>query len=319
VVLVLFKIEQIIQKPIHEIFDLIVGTSTGAIIATLIGIKHFGMEQVLNIYTDLVGSTFITHALASTSPTDTPRRVNDSTFFQAWSSIVNVSSFLRKGYWYGTNSFEDLIRGITGDRILVESALESDNKVCLVSALMSVTPLEPYLFRNYNVPPHHTNHYKGECDTSILHAIRCSTSAPGYFDSMEIDGQLFRDGGMIANNPAGIAINQSKMLWPDRPIDLLVSCGTGRGLTSPILNANSYKQLVNQIVNSCSETEKTHRIISDLMPTNTYFRFQPIGDIFELGLDETDPVKIKDLTNATLEWITTHDEEIQTLCSLLTS
>ena len=44
------KISEQCQQPIHELFDLIVGTSTGAIIAFLIGIKKAPISECREMY-----------------------------------------------------------------------------------------------------------------------------------------------------------------------------------------------------------------------------------------------------------------------------
>ncbi len=38
----------------------------------------------------------------------------------------------------------------------------------------------------------------------------------------------FRDGGLVANNPARRALDEALSLWPHHPIELLLSIGTGQ-------------------------------------------------------------------------------------------
>lgn len=92
------------------------------------------------------------------------------------------------------------------------------------------------------------------------------------------DGKAFRDGGMNYNNPAAIALHEAKCMWPNKPIDTLLSVGTGTpqlthprfllhftivssmsvGTTTvkPVAHPNTYSQLLSQIANACAETEK---------------------------------------------------------------
>lgn len=49
-VLHLRKLEELTGKPIHELFDVIAGTSTGSIIATLCCVTKVPMVEVLRIY-----------------------------------------------------------------------------------------------------------------------------------------------------------------------------------------------------------------------------------------------------------------------------
>ncbi len=47
------NLEGKLGRPIHTLFDLVVGTSTGAILAMSIGVLKYTMDQCENIYTQL--------------------------------------------------------------------------------------------------------------------------------------------------------------------------------------------------------------------------------------------------------------------------
>ena len=42
----------------------------------------------------------------------------------------------------------------------------------------------------------------------------------------------FQDGATTANNPAMLAVQEARRLWPDIPIDAVVSLGTGEDCQS---------------------------------------------------------------------------------------
>jgi predicted acylesterase/phospholipase RssA len=68
----------------------------------------------------------------------------------------------------------------------------------------------------------------GTCGIPVHHALRASTAAPGYFETCVLDerpGERFQDGGLLANNPAALALHEAMRLWPTRNIDVLVSIG----------------------------------------------------------------------------------------------
>lgn len=59
-----------------------------------------------------------------------------------------------------------------------------------------------------------------------------TSAAPTYFAPVPLGDKIVIDGGIVANNPAGVAYAEASQIWPDEEI-LLVSIGTGT-LTKPI-------------------------------------------------------------------------------------
>ena len=64
-------------------------------------------------------------------------------------------------------------------------------------------------------------------------------------------------------------------IYPDVPIEVLVSIGTGfikTGETGP-MSEMGWDALANTLVCSSTDTEDVHGLIKDLMPENKYYRF----------------------------------------------
>lgn len=57
------QLEKLTQKRIHEMFDLIVGTSTGALLAFLIGISRMPLSEIMKLYKELSSTVFKGHAV----------------------------------------------------------------------------------------------------------------------------------------------------------------------------------------------------------------------------------------------------------------
>ena len=100
-------------------------------------------------------------------------------------------------------------------------------RVFLVSTKVNVNPPTPMLWRNYNYPPGQRSRYPGAFRVNTQTAVRASTAAPTYFTPVPWEGGLYCDGAITANNPAAIAVQEARTLYPGVPIELLLSLGTG--------------------------------------------------------------------------------------------
>ena len=63
---ILKKIEELCNREIHELFDIICGVSTGAILAMLLGIKKLPLEECERIYKKLSTEVFEMNTLMGT-------------------------------------------------------------------------------------------------------------------------------------------------------------------------------------------------------------------------------------------------------------
>eukprot|EP01126_Amoeba_proteus_P065814 TRINITY_DN9418_c0_g2_i2.p1 TRINITY_DN9418_c0_g2~~TRINITY_DN9418_c0_g2_i2.p1 ORF type:complete len:259 (-),score=57.51 TRINITY_DN9418_c0_g2_i2:84-860(-) len=235
-----------------------------------------------------------------------------------WTNVVNTTKFLQSGSWYLTEQFEEVIKQFVGSEKIIDSSRDSDVRVCAVSSLVSVVPLETFVFRNYNLPLQNNVRHKGCCDIQTWKAVRATTCAPSYFDIFEEAGMFFRDGAMMANNPSGIALSEARGVWGNKNIDMVLSVGTGLAPVKEVKNADTYSHLLTQLGHSCCETEQTHQILETLLPSSVYFRLQPRGEeIFSMPLDETSPDKLELLMAATNRYIDNNIHIFQKICTTL--
>lgn len=177
-----------------------------------------------------------------------------------------------------------------------------------------------FLFRNYNLPPGSQSQYEGTTRYKVWEAIRASTAAPVYHEDFKIDGYIFYDGGVLANNPTALALHEARLLWPNqKQPNCVVSIGNGRfqpalesyssskpvstsssttstsssssaSNSSTSINDLSLKQKINRIVAGMSSTETVHNMLIDLLPHSVYYRFNPYLSE-EYSLDENRPAK----------------------------
>ena len=61
----------------------------------------------------------------------------------------------------------------------------------------------------------------------IWQVARATSAAPTFFAPVEINDVLYGDGGTGWNNPTREAITEARNIWPNRPIGIVISIGTG--------------------------------------------------------------------------------------------
>lgn len=143
------QIEEGSGRRIHEMFDLICGTSTGGMLAIALGVKLMSLEQCEEIYKNLGKLVF-----AEPIPKDeaTSWKVALDQLFKSSSQSFRV---VVHGSKHSADQFEVLLQEMCSDEedgdLLIESAVKGIPKVFAVSTLVSTVPAQPFLFRNYQV------------------------------------------------------------------------------------------------------------------------------------------------------------------------
>lgn len=289
---VLRELEQLTGTPVHKMFDLICGVSTGAILSMLIGALKKDVDTCAEHYRLVSQSLFV------------------SDFWRGTSRLIMTHAY------YDSNAWEDILKQVYQDQSLVDTTTDDDvPKLMAISASLLSPRIQPFVFRNYNLPVERIkfSDYSGSCKHKVWQAVRASTSAPGYFEDFVLDNHVHSDGGILINNPASIAIHEAQQLWPGEPIQCVVSLGTGRYVlpeskdlddasSSKSLGPSSLKAKITSLIDSATDTEITHRLLQDLLPHRSYFRFNPTLSEW-LSLDEHRPEKLDQMKRDSLMYI----------------
>ncbi|KAM9327586.1 calcium-independent phospholipase A2-gamma [Pholidichthys leucotaenia] len=249
------KLQDLTGKQVHELFDYICGVSTGAILAFMLGIFQIPVEECEKLYQKLGSDVFKQNVIVGTMK-------------MSWSHA-----------FYDSEIWENILKERMGEGRMIESA--RDPKCPKVSAVSTVVnrglPLKAYVFRNYRLMPGVRSHYLGDCKHKMWQAIRASSAAPGYFQEFVLGKDLHQDGGLLINNPTALAIHECKCLWPNTPLQCVLSLGTGRHETGS-KNSTTYTSLktkLTHVISSATDTEEVHTMLDALLPPDTYFRFNP--------------------------------------------
>lgn len=179
-------------QPVLSHFDLVVGTSTGGIIATALG-AGLSAEEIVDVYVSEMRSIF-----------PGPRRLR------------SVSGLVRSRY--RPDGLQTLLRRTLGDRILGES------KVPLVIPSFDIGENQVYLFKT----PHHER-LKRDWKVPFWQVAMATSAAPTFFPAFCLPSDQVRlvDGGIWANNPAMVGVVEAVSMF-NQPLESIrvLSLGT---------------------------------------------------------------------------------------------
>ncbi|CAI7822700.1 unnamed protein product, partial [Closterium sp. NIES-53] len=293
------QIEGRTGRRVHELFDLVCGTSTGGMLAAELGIKRLTLDQCDDVYRRLGKLVFSNvEAMESASWRDKLDQLYKSSS-QNYRVVVHGSK-------HNAEQFEQLLQEMCTDDdgdLLIDSAVKGGPKVFVVSTLVSVTPATPFVFRNYQYPPgtRETPHppsdgspmptppprmrtsglsaLLGTCKMQLWQAIRASSAAPYYFDDFAVGPHRWQDGAIFANNPTIVAVREARLLWPDLPLDCVVSLGCGSAPPKlrgrPGWRVADTGQVLAEAATSVEQADLAFESVVPMLPDVKYYRFNP--------------------------------------------
>uniref|UniRef100_A0A4W4H0E0 PNPLA domain-containing protein n=1 Tax=Electrophorus electricus TaxID=8005 RepID=A0A4W4H0E0_ELEEL len=297
------KLEELSGKSIYQLFDYICGVSTGAILGFMLGVYRTPLSECEELYRKLGSDVFKQNVIVGTVKMGWSHAFYDTE--SCYCLIVIVWSNIISHFQTGKKMGSDL---------MVETSRNPDcPKVAAVSTVVNKgTPLKAYIFRNYNLPPGVRSHYRGSCRHKIWEAVRASTAAPGYFQEFTLGTNLHQDGGLLINNPTALAIHECQCLWPESPLQCVISLGTGR-FEAPSKNTTTYTSLktkLTNVISSATDTEEVHTMLDGLLPPNTYFRFNP-HMTEDVALDERRSEKLSQLQAEGLRYLERNEQKLK--------
>ncbi|MDB2644089.1 patatin-like phospholipase family protein [Luminiphilus sp.] len=203
--MVIAHIEKRMGQPAHELFDLMVGTSTGGILA--LGLSRPGTDRVAQFSARRMVKLY--------------EEQGDKIFeYSLWRKLRTVGGILEEAYSHET------LESILGKYFA--GATLGD---CEVPTMVTSYDIENR--RTVFLKSWHAEHQAVLCRD----AARATSAAPTYFEPKPLDtgdvASVLVDGGIFMNSPSVSAYAEARKLFPDDPIAVL-SLGTGE-LTRPIL------------------------------------------------------------------------------------
>ncbi|KJA21133.1 hypothetical protein HYPSUDRAFT_68085 [Hypholoma sublateritium FD-334 SS-4] len=245
-----------------DYFDLIGGTSTGGIIALMLGRLQMDVDTAINHYDQLAKEVF-----------SDMKRFGDGKFKatkleQAIKSVVNSV----------THDAESplLVQGNQSGACQVFVCAKNAHNMNI-----------PVLFRSYPS-------YETHSGCKIWEAARATSAAPTFFKRIEIGrSQPFVDGGLGCNNPSQMVLKEAYSLFGSRQIGCLLSIGTGQATVIAIRKPGLFQQIVpTDVVNAlnsiATDCETIHEVMLDHFANlpNIYFRFNVEHGMQEIRLSD---------------------------------
>ncbi|KAK6516439.1 hypothetical protein TWF506_006346 [Arthrobotrys conoides] len=193
-----------LDLPIGRFFDLIVGSSIGGTIALGIGSREFRASRSLKRFRTMLYKGFVNKFGTKTLG------------LQLLLRRVRGSIYLQENYSRAVEDYLEL-----DDQKDVMFGLRNHCRV----AITTTVGKHARLIANYDAGD---DEKYIDSRMAISDAAMCSSMAPLYFEPMYVNGTEFRDGGLTANNPVQLALDEAKLLWGKTSPDLVLSIGTGQ-------------------------------------------------------------------------------------------
>ncbi|KAG8813503.1 hypothetical protein FRC17_001547 [Serendipita sp. 399] len=282
------------QPPLPcDYFDLIGGTSTGGIIAILLGRLRLSVEKCLEMYASLSKEVF---------------------GYERWGWGFVQDKFdhkiLERVIQKELGDIESLVKIANGETTAEESEVtmpfrdppimtggsdvnmfDEHSNIC--RAFVCATPgseaqrNSPSLFRTYA-----SRESNAVRDCKVWEAIRATSAAPTFFGPIHIDGSVYVDGGFGCNNPCEQVYEEALKIWPHREVGIIISLGTGMPRVLSLENPSYFDRLwpkpwiqtLERIATQCQAVH--HQMYKKRELKGKYYRFNVEQGLQTVSLSE---------------------------------
>ncbi|CAM1503382.1 Fc.00g081580.m01.CDS01 [Cosmosporella sp. VM-42] len=271
-----------------DYFDMIAGTSTGGLIAIMLGRLQMTVDECIAAYTSLSNKVFEKKS----------HRVKINGQLQGRFDSAALEQAVKQTLADSGHSKDALLKDRSDGacKVLVcATSKETGDTVCLTS------------YRSARGVAHLYD------STTIWQACRATSAATTFFDPIAIGPyqEQFVDGALGANNPIYTLWTQAQDVWGDDQLRsrlrCLVSIGAGVPALKPV--RNDVLGIGATLTNLATETEKTaeqfRRDKSSLDDEGRYYRFNVSRGLEDVGLEESK--KQREIAAATGRYVASQD------------
>jgi patatin-like phospholipase/acyl hydrolase len=302
--MLLAHIENITNRPIATLFDLVAGTSTGGILALGLTIPKaaaaplYTAQHFVDMY-EHEGSQIFSRSF--------------------WRRIVACGNLREEKY--SVAGIEAVLADYFGDARLRDAVTD-----VLVTSY-EIERSFPFFFKSSNARE------RMDYDFPARLVARATSAAPTYFEPMKLpagtntDHYTLIDGGVFANNPAACALVEATTTHPEVDDFLVVSLGTGAlnhslsyGITKTWGVVKWAAPLLNIVFDGVSSTVDYQ--LRQLLPDGPaerqrYYRLQTTLNGHNHALDNASPANITALKGLASALIEKESDNLEKLCKKL--
>jgi predicted acylesterase/phospholipase RssA len=292
---ILDSIEKMTGYKIHELFDLVVGSGIGGIVALTLSLKRQAANDYAEFFLEYPQKIF---------KNDLPMRIGN------W-----------ERYKYETKFLVATIRELFGDALSglpLRSYCKPDYPMVAVTAYRKSSPLwEPVVFANY-VHERGLEDCKDCAGRRLVHhcplwqaAAMCGATPP-LFRPQSIDEDEYIDGSFVANNPSYCALQEAKYIWK-QTADYLISIGTGYCSMTP-KSSETKLSWMNRVVDLIKETTETEEKVAKNYESDTiyYARLNPELKS-TINLDTVSRNELQTLLSGTNQFLKSNNAKLKSI------
>ncbi|EGX51164.1 hypothetical protein AOL_s00054g540 [Orbilia oligospora ATCC 24927] len=263
-----------------DYFDMISGTSTGGIIAIMLGRLQMSIDECIQAYRDMAKRVF------------------------GIETLERLARFGATKARFDAEVLERVIKKYAGNKWMV-NYYPNACKVFVVAVKSQNIDGGPKLFRTWG-------QRAIDEQVRIWEAVRATSAAPTFFKPMNINGVEYSDGGLGYNNPAMLTYLEVVQTYGKGfPIKCFISVGTGASANIKIRDnegLGTYTiDLLNFLKDLATNTRRAHHEVKELLQfSNNYFRFEVGNDLgSRVGMDRHDLLGV--IQSDTEEYLNSRD------------
>ncbi|OCL10096.1 FabD/lysophospholipase-like protein [Glonium stellatum] len=274
-----------------EYFDMMAGTSTGGLIAIMLGTLRIDINECISAYLDLAPKIFPKNGF-----------ISDNKVTRLFKAAHGTARF-------GTKELECEIKRLLakhleldGDAIF-DQADKTEEGCRVVACAGSSSANRPVRLRSYSSDWEPT--------------ARATSAGPLYFDPISFGSppKKYIDDALHHNNPVRVLWDEANTVWKEqsgRNIACIISIGTGK--PPPRAVGERADQLLRSLVKMVTDTEAAAQGFSDEnyyrdeAERPAYFRFNVEQGLEDVGLEEWE--QFEKLTEATDAYLDSRRQEV---------